>query len=458
MIEKINSIIMLLCKGMSNRKLYFSDHPRVNSYGSDIVDLLNEGFKSTGSDELFIGIVDGFFIYEGKRIFGPSVTGKQLIHFAGKLQCGGFTLHKGLSIGELRKFFDLTVLHEVSINNLTDARLVFANYGIKNIEIAEPYSDQGEKIKRNTAKIWEGQAVGKGLSSPTFLYQELYDVVSKAYGDAEFNRSLDLDKARSVSEFMLRYIQSSFADVMQHVHYPDYDSYTVGHSVRVASLAVYLGSKMQWSEKDLLAIGTAGLLHDIGKSKILDEILFKKERLTDEEFEIIRDHPRAGAEILLEQEGITSLDLAACWGHHIRHDGKGYPQQPDWAVRHPVTSLLQICDVFEALTAVRPYKAALDPLGAYTMMLADKGWFHPGLLASFIAMVGLYPPGTYVRLSDRRVGMVTEVSEHIDRPQVVITTSKIGEPLGVDDRYIIDLSDKRQQAVSVDRLLLEYFE
>ena len=100
----------------------------------------------------------------------------------------------------------------------------------------------------------------------------------------------------------------------------------------------------------------------------------------------------------------------------------------------------------------------MDPQGAYTIMLADKGAFHPGLMAAFISMVGLYPPGTYVKLSDKRVGMVTEVSEYIDRPKVIVISSKIGESLGEDDQYLLNLSDKQQQAVSVDQLLLDYQE
>lgn len=447
---------MLLCKGMANRKLYFSDHPRVSSYGSEIIDLANEYFRSTGAKELFIGIVDGFFIFEGKRVFGPSVTGKQLIQFAETLYCGGFGLQRGIRIDELQKYFDITANRSIQVKTIADARSLFTQNGIKNIRVADIFADQFVDIKRKTAKAWEGQAIGKGVPSPTFLYQELYDVVSTAHGDAAIKRTVDIDKARSVSEFMMRYIYSSFADVMQHVHYADYDSYTVGHSVRVASLAVYVGSKMRWSQKDLLAIGTAALLHDIGKSTIPDDILLKKGKLTEEEYVIIREHPRVGAEILSGQSDITALDLAACWGHHIRHDGGGYPAQPSWAVRHPVTSLLQICDVFEALTAVRPYKEALDPQGAYTIMLADKGGFHPGLMAAFITMVGLYPPGTYVRLSDRRVGMVTEVGEHIDRPKLLIVRSMIGEELDENDRYIVDLSENQQQEQRVERLLLNF--
>ena len=120
------------------------------------------------------------------------------------------------------------------------------------------------------------------------IYQALFDVVTRAHGDAAFNRELDIDSARSVSEFMLRFTQSNFADVMQYIHYPDYDSYTIGHSVRVSSIAVFLGMKMNWPEDDILAIGTAGILHDIGKSRIPLEILYKAGSLSEEEYRLVR--------------------------------------------------------------------------------------------------------------------------------------------------------------------------
>lgn len=459
MIHDINKIIVLLSKGMANRKLYYADHPQVKTYGAEIISLTNNYFTVTGAEELFIGIIDGFFVFEGTRIFGPSVSGKQLIQFAESLHCGGFGLQRGVTLQELKKFFDITALRSLPVKKTGDARTLFANNGICKIRIGDPYSDpycdRADGDSKSRFKVWEGQSLGGGSrQSPTMLYRKLFDAVSRAYGDAAAQHNLDIDETRSVCEFMLRYIQSSFADVMESVHYLDYDNYTVGHSVRVATLAVYLGTKMNWPEKDLLAMGAAGLLHDIGKSKIPNTILLKKGRLTEEEFAVIRNHPQAGVEILLEQEGVSALDLATCWGHHIRHDGGGYPRQPSWAVRHPVTALLQICDVFEALTAVRPYKAALDPQRAYGIMLADKGGFHPGLLAAFIAAVGLYPPGTYVQLSDQRTGMVIAVGEQIDRPIINIITSEHGEPLGADDQYRIDLLSPKMEGVGVEKLLL----
>ncbi len=453
--DTINDIIMLLCKGISNRRLYFSDHPKVISYATDIVQLVGDCCREGDRDELFLGVVDNVFVFDGKRLFGPSVTGKTLIDFAVLLHGGGFGLKKTITVQELLKFLDITSLGKLPVTKLSEARSLFTSHGIENIRIGDPFTDRGESGV-NKAQAWQGQEISNGMQSPTVLYQALYEVVSKAHGAAAVNRAVDLESARSVSEFMLRYTQSSFADVMQRVHYPDYDSYTVGHSVRVASIAVYVASRMKWAEKDLLAIGSAGLLHDIGKSIIPDAILLKKGRLTEDEYTVVQKHPVVGMELLIAQDGISELDIAACWGHHIRYDGGGYPPQPKWSVRHPVIALLQICDVFEALTAIRPYKVAMAPWQAYGIMLADGGAFHPGLLATFIALLGLYPPGTYVQLSDKRVGMVTNIGPKIDRPQLRIVRTSANEPLPEKDRYTIRLSDPQLSKVSVEKLLLDY--
>ena len=164
-------------------------------------------------------------------------------------------------------------------------------------------------------------------------------------------------------------------------------------------------------------------------------------------------HSQLGAEILLGHRDTTPLDIAAAWGHHIRYDGSGYPQQPKWAMRHPLTSLLQICDTFEALTAARPYKPSVSPYLAYCIMLKDKNCFHPNLLASFIATVGIYPPGNTVRLSDRRQGVVVETGARIDRPKVKISSDKNGEEIPPAEQYLVDLGAGYAQDLSITELI-----
>ncbi len=457
-LKKFSHIVLLLSKGIANRKLYYSDHPRVNSYALDVVNLVNDYFALTSAEDLFIGIYEGNFIFDGKRVFGPSVTGKPLIQLADKFHCGGFSLQQGITISELRNFFDITALRNIPARKLSDARALLLKYGISKIGLGDLFKGGFDQRPGGVHSPWEGQTISESLGSPTVLFQELYDVVSISYGDAAFDRALDLDRTQSVSEFMLKYVQSNFADVMQYVHYPDYDSYTVGHSVRVASLAVWVGSKMGWQDRDLLTIGTAALLHDIGKCKTPDEILMKKGKLTEEEYAVVKEHPNDGTEILLGQKNISPIALAACWGHHLRFDRGGYPNQPAWAIRHPVTALLQICDVFEALTAVRPYKSAMEPREAYSIMLQDKGGFHPALLATFIQIVGLYPPGTFVQLADGRIGMVLEETLNIDRPKLIVTTTQRGQPLFDQDHYVLNLSDEQHKDEVVESLLLNYLD
>ena len=458
--KKINDIIILLCKGISNRRLYFPRHPKVISYAESFCKELVAFFEMSGKEEFFVGIIDGHFVFNGKRLFGPTVVGRQLIQFMEMLLCGGVSFKKGLTVNDVSAFMDLTDGLKASMNSLQEARELFRQKGIECITLAGHYSDQSGLGAPNTKRPWEGQETVGFLQSPTLIYQALFDVVTRTHGEAACGREFDIDSARSVSEFMLRFTQANFADVLQYIHYPDYDSYTIGHSVRVSAIAVFLGMRMGWPEENILAMGTAALLHDIGKSKILSEILYKTSSLTDDEFRLIQDHPRIGTELLLAQKDVSPLDIAAAWGHHLRYDGRGYPQQPAWAVRSPPIALLQICDVFEALTAIRPYKQAMDPLHAFSVMIADKGAFHLRLLSAFIAIIGIYPPGTYVELSDGRIGMVTVPGQIIDRPRLRITRLHDGSRLKKEDQYDVDLGamDRTSLSIKVKRLLLNYLE
>ncbi|BCL61056.1 cyclic diguanylate phosphodiesterase [Desulfomarina profundi] len=453
--ETVHEIILLLSKGLSNRKLYHSDHPRVVGYAREIVSLLHAYFVATEKEKLFIGIVDDFFIYDGKRIFGSDVSGKQLMDLAKSLDCGGFLMEKGLVLEEVKAFFDISSLQRVLHQDFEETQEVFKRHGIRHIKGGHHFRDKDEEIAGKSGKKWEGQKTIEEQQSVVQLYSMLFDVVNRAHSKAALSYQLDIDEARSVCEFMLRFSGRSFAEVLQYVHYPEYDGYTVGHSVRVASLAVYAGMRMRWKKKDILAMGTAGLLHDIGKAAIPDHILLKQGRLTAEEYRIIQKHPRKGVELLMEHSGVSSLQLTATWGHHIRFDRSGYPPQPSWAVRHPTTALLQICDVFEALTAVRPYKKAIMPVEAYAIMVADEGAFHPGLLASFIGMVGFYPPGTYVRLSDNRVGMVVRPGKMLDRPCVKIVATKEGESLDPQEQYEVNLGRNHPNSMNIQELLFD---
>ncbi len=455
--QLLNDVVMLLCRCISLQKLYFENHPQVNKYQDELKNKLDLFFTTTGHEQLFIGIVDNSFIYEGKKLIGPSVVGKQFMMTAEMLCCGGIIFTHPVGADEMKRFFKIAVSLREPLANIKEARQLLQQNGITQIILANAYEDTSVRALAENKEAWQGKDSAGLLESPTLVYQALFDMVSRAHGAAAVQNSVDLENAMAVSEFMLQFIRDQFSDIMQHVVYPDYDNYTIGHSVRVAALAVYAGIQFGWDNKYLLDLGRAALLHDIGKSGISGDILFKHGPLNAEERYLIEQHCRTGAEILLSHDDATPLDITAAWGHHLRYDGKGYPPQPDFVTLHPVTGILHICDVFEALTAVRPYKEAITPKEAYAIMMHDKGAFHPALLASFIHIVGLYPPGTFVTLSDNRTATVIRAGTELDRPAVRILRDKQNDDTSDQKSgYIVDLSHPEHQNISIARLDLRY--
>jgi hypothetical protein len=255
--------------------------PKVHNDAEVFIRLLKDFFTANKRSEFFIGIIDNHFVFEGQRLFGPTVVGRQLISFMALLRCGGISFSEHVTVEAVSRFMDLTDRLKTPLGSLGEARDLFKQHGLDNITLSGHYNEQPQTGLADGKKAWEGEETGGFLQSPTLVYQAVYDVVSRAHGDASYDRQLDIDSARSVSEFMLRFTQSNFADVMQYIHYPDYDSYTVGHSVRVSSLAVYMGMQLGWPEEDILEMATAAILHDIGKSKLTSEILYKTKALDE---------------------------------------------------------------------------------------------------------------------------------------------------------------------------------
>ena len=452
----IDEIVIMLTRALSHRRLYFADHPKVLAMCRGLEERLEVFLKRTELDKLFIGVADGKLVFEGRYLVGPSIAGGQLVQLARKLHCGGFLLRPHTDAAEFGRFLAMAASCREPTADLNDSRALLASAGIARIGLSAEYHNMSGILVEEDRETWRGKdSAGHELPSPILVYQALFDVVSDAHGNALRNHNLDIDGARSVSEHLLQSTRASFTDIMQLMHYPDYDTYTVGHSVRVATLAVHLGDRMGLTTERLLELGTAALLHDVGKSKIPEEILYKPGRLDKGEFWIVKAHAELGAEILLEHRTATPLDVAAAFGHHIRHDGGGYPDRPEWAVRHPVTALLQVCDVFEALTAIRPYKPPLSPRAAFEIMVKDKGAFDPALLRVFVGALGLYPPGNQVRLSDGSFAIVTAAGQRIDAPQVRITHDAAGTPLPEEERCVVNLSSGERADLTVAELLLD---
>jgi HD-GYP domain-containing protein (c-di-GMP phosphodiesterase class II) len=186
------------------------------------------------------------------------------------------------------------------------------------------------------------------------------------------------------------------------------DDYTYMHSVAVCALMVSLGRQIGMSEGDCRVAGQAGLMHDIGKAVMPLDVLNKPGKLTDAEFKIIRGHPQRGHALLVDGQGATPEMLDVVLNHHERVDGTGYPARLPSDKLSQLARMGAICDVYDAITSNRPYKAGWDPAESIARMASWKGQFDSGLFAAFVQSLGIYPTGSLVTLASQRVAIVAE--------------------------------------------------
>ena len=161
------------------------------------------------------------------------------------------------------------------------------------------------------------------------------------------------------------------------------DEVTFLHSISVSALMILFGRHLALDEETVQMLGTAGLLHDVGKLEIPLEVLNKEGRLEEDEITLIRGHPEKGHAFLSRQEGMSEIVLDVCLNHHERMDGKGYPRRLSGSKVSLHTRIATICDVYDALTSVRPYKAPWSANDALKWMLGNEGHFDRRLLKKF---------------------------------------------------------------------------
>lgn len=191
------------------------------------------------------------------------------------------------------------------------------------------------------------------------------------------------------------------------------DDYTYLHSVAVCALMVALGRQLGLPEPQLREAGLAGLLHDLGKAAIPLDVLNKPGRLTDEEFALIKHHPRAGHDMLKEAGVTAEAALDVCLHHHERFDGKGYPEGLSGTAISLQARMGAVCDVYDAITSNRPYKAGWDPADSVRRMAqwTKEGHFDERVFQAFVKSIGIYPTGSLVKLQSGRLAVVLDQGE-----------------------------------------------
>jgi HD-GYP domain-containing protein (c-di-GMP phosphodiesterase class II) len=149
-------------------------------------------------------------------------------------------------------------------------------------------------------------------------------------------------------------------------------------------------------------------MHDIGKALMPLDVLNKPGRLTEPDFAIMRSHPSRGHQLLLDGQGCSEPTLDVVLHHHERLDGAGYPHRLAGDDISHLARMGAVCDVYDAITSNRPYKAGWDPAESIARMASWAGHFDKIVFSAFVRSLGIYPTGSLVRLESGRLAVVLE--------------------------------------------------
>jgi putative nucleotidyltransferase with HDIG domain len=188
------------------------------------------------------------------------------------------------------------------------------------------------------------------------LAEEL-DTMQWISDEAGLTGRVPMGEVEAVIRSLSMAMQAEQATLLPLVSLKSVDQYTTVHACNVSMLSMGLAEALGFSSRDVRSVGTAALLHDIGKVRLPVELLTKPVALTDDERVIVRRHPVEGARLLGERGAGNALSAIVAYEHHVWANGQGgYPSYKFARVPHYVSRLVQVCDVYDALSTDRPYR------------------------------------------------------------------------------------------------------
>lgn len=271
------------------------------------------------------------------------------------------------------------------------------------------------------------------------VYRDARRLTKSLLDEARLSSVIDADRAKETVNDCVHSVIRNPDALLWLSKIRSQDEYTSEHCLNVCILAIAFGRQLGYAEEELKTLGMCGLLHDVGKMKIPQEILNKAGKLTPEEFNLIKNHTTLGRNMLLSSGSGVAQAVDVAWNHHERLNGEGYPRGLKEVSINRFTRIIAIVDAFDAMTADRCYKKAMTSTQALKIIYTNREThFDKELAEQFLRTIGLYPPGSVVELKNGYIGLVIETN-HTYRhlPRIVLLRNPAKQPIA---EKIADLS------------------
>jgi len=252
-------------------------------------------------------------------------------------------------------------------------------------------------------------------------YAESIMRAQQTFEDVSAGRALKPSTVRDLVQLLMFKVARSHAALSQILTVKQYENLTYTHSVNVSMLSLLLGRQMGLDEDTLASLVEGALLRDIGKTKIPLEVVKKPGALDKQERRLMEMHTTLGSEILVQIDGLRPLTPLIALEHHRTVKGFGYPDLGDWVIPHPMSQIVSVADIYEAVTGARTYQVPASPERACLILARIAGdKLNTALVKTFVNAITFFPIGSVVRTSLEHLAVVVRTNPRDPLHPVVV--------------------------------------
>jgi putative nucleotidyltransferase with HDIG domain len=372
---------------------YPPGHPMIGQKLKELGDLTAAHLQT--SELLRIDVIRGDVFLDCVPTSTEGQANQQLLHQLTALNVDSIHITRGV---ELEEFLAVAEFLWQFSGSGDSVRAQLASRSVTHISL-------GRLIPLDTR--WRAQQWPDAPTAPLDPdYAESILRAQQTFEDTAAGKPLDVVTVRDLVQLLIHKVARSNAALGQILAVKQYENLTYCHSVNVSVLSLLLGKQVGLDETTQAALVEAALLHDVGKTQIPLEIVKKPGALDKHERKTIESHTTLGAEILVQTSGLHPLTPTIALEHHRGVKGTGYPDLGN-AIPHPMSQIVSVADIYEAITGARTYQDPTPPERACLIMARLAGEkLNTALVKTFVNAITFFPLGSLVRTNRNELGLV----------------------------------------------------
>lgn len=417
-IESCRGIVKFLEAAVKNMAVYPPEHPTVKGVSQRAYDHLVQILQ--GKDEISLGIINSVLFIDDYLFNEATPSSQSFLRILNSFEIEDLVIASSVTQEDILRFAGILKgadhSREIFIRKAEEVNL--KNIGLKGFLVTEKDKDPAVELHN--------------------IYRNAVNTVAGFFNEVIEGRLPSLEEALRVVEGFQKFLPDGAATLLLLPSMKGYGQYTQQHCVNVCLLAMLLACQEGMGQREIGLAALAGLMHDVGMVKVPPEVAGKSGSLTLGEKETFKSHPVHSAGIVHGMNGPEEV-VYAVERHHVHAGGGGYPAGIESAQIPPLAGIVSVADSYDAITALRPYKKAMDPVQALDFI--EKGRsrrFDPEHVDAFKSLTGPWPPGSVVRLSSNEIGVVIRKGNHPDQPVVRMFIDEHGT--GQGDPWDLDLA------------------